>query len=153
MIPSLHTTARTTSLRGEFGRLMAHIRVAQVTEEAAYAQNRRTGEDAGSLTDVADKSWSYAYVSSDEIKEIEPESEIDYSYLEIAALLRGLLCADLFERDYFADRAAEKRAELGQRHRLECSDISDALTFLLRQDWLPTDDPEALEIRPPVAPA
>jgi hypothetical protein len=47
---------------------------------------------------------------SDEIKEIEPEVDLDKVYLEVAAPLRGLLGAEFSERELFADCAAEKRA-------------------------------------------
>ncbi|WP_272011417.1 hypothetical protein [Roseovarius sp. ZX-A-9] len=144
-----HKTKTKSSIISEFGRLVAHIRVAQAAEKEAHNLEEKTGEDHRSLTDVADTSWSYAYILSDEIKEIEPKVDLDKVYLEVAALLRGLLDAQLFEREFFADRAVEKRAELGSENQLSCSDLVDALNFLVGQDWLPNDDPEALDLSHP----
>lgn len=152
MTALFHKSRPKPSLMGEFGRLVAHIRIAQAAEKAAHDLQEKTGDDHGSLTDVADKSWSYAYVLSDEIKNIKPDVESDYIYIEIAALLRGLLDADLFDREYFADRGAEKRADLGPANQLTCADLVDALNFLVWQDWLPSDDLEAPDLPDPHVP-
>jgi hypothetical protein len=144
-----HKTKTKPSVTSEFARLVAHIRVAQIAEKAAHDLEEKTGENRSSLINVADKSWSYAYVLSDKITEIEPKVDLDKVCLEVSALLRGLLEAELFERQFFTDRGAEKLAELGSENQLNCSDLIDALNFLVWQDWLPSEDPDALDLSRP----
>ncbi len=144
MISSIHNQLYTSPIRVAFKRLVAHIKIAQKTEEAAQNLVDITSKKETALTELADQIWAQAYRLSREISASDAETERDFHYIDVAQLLFGLLSAHPDGREDFADRAAEKRVELGAAHQSMCPDLMDGLKFLVWPTWLPNDDLEAV---------
>ena len=140
MTSSIHNRRYTSPISVAFKRLMAHIEIAQKAEEAAQKLADITSRKETGLTDVADQIWTQAYRLSREVSASDAESELDFHYTDVAQLLFGLLSAHPDGWEDFADRAAEKRAELGTAHRSVCPDLVDGLKFLVWPTGLPNDD-------------
>ncbi len=134
--------AQQPSISRTFARMMVHIRLAQTAEKAILDfATQRSNQDV-TLTNVADQLWSGAYKLAAEISgaELEAKIERDYDYIDVAQLLVDLFDARPDQREHFADRAAEKRADLGPVHPLTCPDLTDGLKFVIWPEGLPSDN-------------
>ncbi|MCX8226324.1 MAG: hypothetical protein OTI35_09635 [Sulfitobacter sp.] len=137
MISSIHNQLYITPISVAFKRMITHIKIAQKAEEAAQNLAEITSKKETTLTEVADQIWTQAYQLSREISASDAETERDFHYIDVAQLLFGLLSAHPDGWEDFADRAAEKRAELGTAHRSVSPDLVDGLKFLVWPTGLP----------------